>query len=533
MHYKVIFERAGDGSPQAQALVHDRLITHFKVSPEVAAAMLQQAPLVVKQGLTQDQAEAYQQALESIGVVASLELTFSMSDAPTAPNSPQPASAPVPPPPPPPTALTMGGLDSDIAAVMSGSTQISDPPQAGWSPSVPFASPLSSGTVQIPSNQPSAPPPPAITLEKPKETPPVSAITDTADWWAKLRVWNPPLNEAGRGMTPMTTGRVTATSYGFTLAHPMVSSLNYEDIHLIAVFQSGYDSNQCKRYVDIFAPAANRPVRLDCSFINFDSFQVPPAEDQRERITYFVRILLQRCPNSGVDLATYRFLRDVERLKTVNNEREVEKYVSRLFEQTEIGNTPETNPQIMAGHEAETLRDKEDPWMAPPPPPPPPDPPFAQSGFPPAFPGGPMASGMSSAPPGGIPQPGFSGPLAPPPNVMYNQSQMQAYPNQPEGEDYDYDLGGANVLIAKKCTQIALATSITGLVLLMLSLAIPYFWLGIGASVVGLFQAQKAIRIYEGNNQKSNAGPAQGAFVMGIIGFIILVVSVLAFAFKK
>lgn len=532
MHYKVIFERAGDGSPQAQALVHDRLITHFKVSPEVATAMLEQAPLVVKQGLTQDQAEAYQQALESIGVVASIEVTFSLSEAPTAPNPPQPASAPAPPLIP--SSATMGGLESEIAAVMSGSTQISDPPRSGWSPSVSASQPPSSGTVQLPPNQPAPPTPaPAISLGKPKENPPAPAIGNTADWWARIRVCNPPFNEAGRGMTPMTTGRVTATSYGFTLAHPMVSSLNYEDIHLIAVFQSGYDSNQCKRYVDIFAPAANRPVRLDCSFINFDSFQVPPAEDPRERISYFVRILLQRCPHSGVDLATYRFLRDIEYLKTVNNEREVEKYVSRLFEQTEIGNTPESNPQIMLGYEAEPLRDKEDPWMAPPPPPPPPpDPPYAQSGFPS---GGPMVSGMSSAPPGGMPMPphsGFPG-APPPPNMMFNQSQMQAYPNQPGEENYDYDQDLTDLIAAKKSTQIALGASISGLVLLMVSLVMPYFWLGIAGSVVGLLQAQKAIRMYERSNQKSNAGPAQGAFVMGIIGFIILVVSVLSFAFKK
>ncbi len=146
-----------------------------------------------------------------------------------------------------------------------------------------------------------------------------------------------------------------------------------------------------------------------------------------------------------------------------------------------------------------------------------------------------MVSGMSSAPPGGMPMPphsGFPG-APPPPNMMFNQSQMQAYPNQPGEEHYDYDQDLTDLIAAKKSTQIALGASISGLVLLMVSLVLPYFWLGIAGSVVGLLQAQKAIRMYERSNQKSNAGPAQGAFVMGIIGFIILVVSVLSFAFKK
>src|SRR6476659_8014143 len=72
MPFQVIFERVTTDSPEERIRVKEKLIEKFKVPAEKAERMVSAAPIVVKKGLTEDQAQKYKTALKSIGVEASI-----------------------------------------------------------------------------------------------------------------------------------------------------------------------------------------------------------------------------------------------------------------------------------------------------------------------------------------------------------------------------------------------------------------------------------------------------------------------------
>ncbi|MEW6730676.1 MAG: ribosomal protein L7/L12, partial [Acidobacteriota bacterium] len=74
MQFQVIFESAGSNTQEEKALIKEKLIEKFKVAPEKAERMVNSTPIVVKKGLTQEQAEKYKAALESIGAQASISV---------------------------------------------------------------------------------------------------------------------------------------------------------------------------------------------------------------------------------------------------------------------------------------------------------------------------------------------------------------------------------------------------------------------------------------------------------------------------
>src|SRR6185369_3296073 len=73
MEFQVVFESLQGSSPEERELIKQKLIEKFKVPAEKAERMIKTAPIVVKKGLTEDQANKYRSALESIGARASIK----------------------------------------------------------------------------------------------------------------------------------------------------------------------------------------------------------------------------------------------------------------------------------------------------------------------------------------------------------------------------------------------------------------------------------------------------------------------------
>ncbi|MEW6730324.1 MAG: hypothetical protein AB1489_03195, partial [Acidobacteriota bacterium] len=277
----------------------------------------------------------------------------------------------------------------------------------------------------------------------------------TEESWRALYILNPPFDPAAAPITPITTGRVSAQPGGFSLSHPMIEKITFDTILLVSVFQVGLGS-EAKRYIDIFGSLLTRPVRLDTTFINYRTFTPEPAEDPLERISYFVKYVLGNNYSITVDLSTYRFLKDQNRIKMVAMDRDIEKYCGKLQTEIDKGLDPKLNPNILTWEQADEHLDENDPWAAPPPMPQFPPMPGLQPGFAPpgAFitqpmqpptTGAPLASNYtqpqppfiqppSQQPPVGYQQPPYAPPTGSPPANMAPPSapfsKPQGYPPQ-------------------------------------------------------------------------------------------------------
>src|ERR1044071_8030631 len=74
MPFQVIFEGLNENSPEEKERVKEKLVEKFKVPLEKADRMVNSTPIVVKKGLTQEQAAKYKSALDTIGVRSSIRL---------------------------------------------------------------------------------------------------------------------------------------------------------------------------------------------------------------------------------------------------------------------------------------------------------------------------------------------------------------------------------------------------------------------------------------------------------------------------
>src|SRR5262249_11614209 len=88
------------------------------------------------------------------------------------------------------------------------------------------------------------------TRQQPAMTPDV-AVAAEAQWWEKAYVLNPPFDESAPSITPITSGRVSTQPRGFSVSHPMIDKIGFDEILLVSVFQIGLNTT-ARLLIDIF-----------------------------------------------------------------------------------------------------------------------------------------------------------------------------------------------------------------------------------------------------------------------------------------
>ncbi len=495
MPFQVIFEGLKENNSEQREFVKNKLIEKFKVPTDKAERMIASAPIVVKKGLTQDQANKYKAALDSIGAIASVQLVADETDKVVEQTPPTPiAQAPIPPKAvqtKPTEVVTPETNRLEDTAIESAPTEIKIseskplPPLFEVQQAPPKSSALEDSypvffeaeiqaksfdplaTVQAPSD-PLATRQTAPTLDPYKTKPEMPELTKPIDskqeavapvtpttkveagieWWKTVKVLNTPFDESVKGVTPISSGRISANDYGFSISHPMIERIAFNDVQLISSFQTGGGSNP-RLFIDIFIASNPRPIRLDLDLMNFSTFGVARPEDPAERLATAATALVERNKNVVIDLATYKLLKDKTKIKIVPTDRDIEKYCGKLQLEVEKGLTQEANSNIISCKEASELLSTNDPWVSAPPPaypfpgqvpptlisPAPGMPPgnFGAPGMPPARPGMPQF-GQQNLPPGAYTtqpmKPGATTPNLP------NQTQMPMPPNPPMRGQY-------------------------------------------------------------------------------------------------
>jgi hypothetical protein len=440
MPFQVIFEGLKDDTLEQRELVKSKLIEKFKLPPEKAERMMASAPIVVKKGLTQDQANKYKSALESIGAIATVRLVPDETDLPPEQSAipidqaPIPAKAiqPQPPLPPLPSPIVEqpaeikiseskplpplfleekpapapkpNPLESDYPIFYAESASATESPESAKNP----ASTIDPYKTNAQTPQVNDLHPEAATIQQPASS---SARTTniSGEWWQTVQVLNPPFDESAKSVTPISSGRISANEVGFSISHPMIERIPFGDVQIISACQIGTGANP-KLYVDIFIASTPRPIRLDLDLMNFATFGLTRLDDPAERLASAVTALLDRNHFLTLDLATYKLLKDKTKVKIVASEREIEKYCGKLQIEVDKGLSPEVNSNIVSCQQANELLSSSDPWVSAPPP-----------SFP--FPG--QAPPMfNSAMPGRPPQGGF-------PNAPGQIMPPDAYTTQP------------------------------------------------------------------------------------------------------
>jgi hypothetical protein len=463
MEFQVVFESLQESSPEERELIKKKLIEKFKVPAEKAERMIKSAPIVVKKGLTEDQANKYRSALESIGARASIKSIADQQTEQEIKQVAEPAAAPTviepvaPPEPirtdvatkPVPEGLTPAQPEQDFLVLQHDFDKRSqsvppapappmdpfkDPFKTQVSPSTtdPFKTQVSRSTAEQKTDTPSGQlhPSPTDETEMPTQTQP-AMTADNADvagqWWEKAYVLNPPFDESVPSITPITSGRVSTQPNGFSVSHPMIEKIRFDEILLLSVFQLGLNTT-ARLLIDIFISTLRRPVRLQADLIDYNTFSFPGSQDPGEQLASFIKYLLEQNRNIVIDLATYRYLKERERLKIVRTDRDIEKYCGKLQSEVEKGLSPESNENVITWRAANEILGEEDPWALPPVPafpPPVPQPGAMDSPFPPNVyatqPMRPPATATPITPPPPQPQPyqppqqGYSPGYAPPP----------------------------------------------------------------------------------------------------------------------
>lgn len=631
MQFQVIFESLAVDTPEERALLKERLIEKFKVPADKAERMVNTAPIVVKKGLTQEQAQKYKSALESIGARASIRLVVEESGAETAASpaaqqntilnaptviepgtraegrSTSPTEAtktanPITAEPDFPIFYQPGDDASQASLIDPYKTQatdaLKDALKTNISPPITPPYPPVNPTVASAPIKPPAPPAKIIEMEAPTQMqpplpPPTRAIPadyQPGEWWKTARVLNPPFDEGARSITPVTSGRVSEQQQGFSISHPMIEQITYDSIQALCAFQIG-TGTAAKLYVDVFNTVSPRPIRLDASFINYKTFGIAPNDNQAEQVASFVKTLLDRNRDIVIDLATYRFLKDTTRVKTVPTDRDVEKYCGRMISEIETGLDATVNPNVISCEEANGLFDQPDPWapaLPPPPPPPPPGPGLAPGQFPPpgpystqpmrppgtAQPMGPGPAGMQPPPPPRppfgappqqfqppyapgqqpypptMPQPPMPQPMQPPPRPgtfapppmqqqppfgmsMPKGPMPNQMPNVYQGPNQGYAMANQFPPPPGMMPNFAnpnmefYANKAREGAKSALLFSILGFFCCFPLAIVGLIKAQEALQIINSYNMESERGKAQAAKVIAIVALVFQAIGIL------
>lgn len=467
MPFQVIFEGLKDNTPEQRELIKGKLVDKFKLPAEKAERMIVSAPIVVKKGLTQDQANKYKAALDSIGAIATVRLVPDETDISQEPISTPIAQAPIaaktiePPPSPTPIKPQIPPPPMPQASVVKAPNPIAipetiiEPPEIKISESKPLppmfqepedapppkTNPLekdypifygesSSEPPQVSSKTVQSLPQEASTVQQPASAAKTSKIS--GEWWQTVQVLNPPFDEAAKSVTPITSGRISANDIGFSIAHPMIERIPFGDVQIISTCQVGFNTTP-RLYIDIFIASTPRPIRLDLDLMNFASFGISRPDDPAERLAVAVTALIDRNPYLIIDLATYKLLKDKTKVKIVVTDRDIEKYCGKLQIEVDKGLTQEVNSNIISCQQANELLNSNDPWASTPPPP----------AFPyPGQPGYNPTPGMPGQPPG-FPPPGqmvtpqaYNTQPVRPPNTMpgtQNPTQMAPPVRSPQG----------------------------------------------------------------------------------------------------
>ncbi len=390
MPFQVIFEGLKENTPEQRELVKGKLIEKFKLPPEKAERMMSSAPIIVKKGLTQDQANKYKSALDSIGAIATVRLIPDETDlppeqtpvpidqAPIPAKTSQPQASPiatqppeikiseskplsplfleekrVPPPKPNP-------LESDYPVFYGESAN--EPPESSKTPAPtidPYKTNVRSPQVNDSHQE-------AATVQQPA-TSAAKTTNISGEWWQTVQVLNPPYDESAKSVTPITGGRISTNEIGISIAHPMIERIPFGDIQTISACQIGTGTN-LRLYIDIFIASTPRPIRLDLDLMNFASFGLSRPDNPAERLAAAVTALIDRNYYVVIDLATYKLLKDKTKVKIVATERDIEKYCGKIQIEVDKGLTQEVNSNIISCQQANELLNASDPWGSAPPP---------------------------------------------------------------------------------------------------------------------------------------------------------------------
>ncbi len=522
MEYQVIFERLDGLTDAEKDAIRRRLIDKFKVPEDKAEKMITAAPLIVKKGLTFEQAQKYKIALESIGARASLR---SEGEEPTS----QPTATP--------ERRSENTRDIDeksTSEIVVSKTSLEDVPvfyqavddlatKAQDAVSVdPLKTRVSQPIQKLASETPSTPPDEVST----NIMPPVNAAKEGEEWWNNAWILNPPYDENAQPLIPLTTGKISKQARGLGTSHPMIDQIAYEQIRLVCVFQ--VSGQPTRIMVDVFTSTMTRPVRFDARLINFGSFSLDSMESIHDRVSEFLKFLLQTNRSILIDLATYRFLKDKTLIKTVQKETDVERYVGKLQTELESGAEAGKNPHLIRWRDAAELLEQEDPWAPKPPPQPQqpvydptrPMPPLVRPEQPPTMPLGytnnpfPQPQFQQPAPfvPPFRPEPGqppFLG-QAPMPGQFQQFGQMAPAPGYYMNPPVN-PMAEQEVSRARSNAQTALIFSIVGL---LCGCLFPL-------SIVGLIKAQDALQVMDSYGIEADRSKAVAAKTIAIIGLVI------------
>jgi hypothetical protein len=613
MEFQVIFESLEAKTPEEKELIKQKLIEKFKVPVDKAERMIKSAPIVVKKGLNEEQAKKYRSALESIGAIATLRpIEDQKIESQKLEQPAVPVSEPVEPPAPvvvpePPVPIKSAPIEeaqkTEVAAKSEQDFLIFQhdfdkkpplPPPALFEPLDPLKTQISSAPAdpfktQIGSRstaEQKLDPPSTAPIEKTKTNtdesemptqhqPAITAPSASAgEWWEKAIILNPPYDESVASITPITSGRVSTQPNGFSVSHPMIERIRFEEILFLAVFQTGLNTT-ARLFIDIFISSMKRPVRLNADLIDYNTFALPENKDAREQLADFIKLVLGMNRNIVIDLATYKFLKERERIKIVRMDRDVEKYCGKLQSEIEKGLDEQSNKNIISGRDAINLIDEDDPWAAQPSPSQPPGPQPPVTGAPPFPPNvyttqpmRPMGTAPPPVNPGQpappfqpqpqqyqppMPPPGYSPGYAPPPmgapqvqpygmpkpepppqrppdfypgqgqygNQMPGQfpqpgqmpMQMPGqFPGMPPGFGYANPAMEFEINKAKEGAKTALILSIIGV--LPCGCLFPL-------SILGLIKAQDALRIMDTYGLTDDRNKAFAAKIIAIVGLVI------------
>lgn len=517
MEYQVIFERLDDLTDAEKDAIRRSLIDKFKVPEDKAEKMITAAPLIVKKGLTLEQAQKYKSALESIGARASLRPEGEE------PASPERRSDPTKEIDEKPTSEIVVSQTSfeDVPVFYQAADDFATKAQDAVS-----VDPLKtrvSQPIQKPTSEtePPSPPPDEVSTNIM-----ASVNAEGEEWWNNAWILNPPYDENAQPLIPLTTGKISRQAKGLGTSHPMIDQIAYEQIRLVCAFQVA--GQPTRIMVDVFTSTMTRPVRFDAGLINFGSFSLASMESIHDRVSEFLKFLLQTNRSILIDLATYRFLKDKTLIKTVQKETDVERYVGKLQTELEAGAEVGKNPNLIRWRDAAELLEQEDPWLPKPPPQPQqpvydptrPMPPLARPGQPP-----PMPPGYTSNP---FPQPQFQqpAPFVPPFRPEPGQApflgqapmpgQLQQFGQMPPAPGYYMNpsvnpMAEQEISRARSNAQTALILSIVGL---LCGCLFPL-------SIVGLIKAQDALQVMDSYGIQVDRSKAIAAKTIAIIGLVI------------
>ncbi|MBL8152352.1 MAG: hypothetical protein JNN15_20700, partial [Blastocatellia bacterium] len=333
MEFQVIFERLERSTPEEIEKIKERLVQKFKVPSDKAEKMIRTAPIVVKKGLNLEQANKYKSALESIGVSASIKEVDSTESSQKSPNlvdqstTAEPATAEIDPGKTqladtftakiakttanvePPKGVNLEKRPLETTAVDEAFPIFYDPSLDRSATSAPKPSPQPESRLTTAEN---LDPLKTVVAESEKITQevatqagislnkedvtklhPVQPSVEPAQWWEGRYILNLPFDESTSPLAPMSTGRISAQPNGIGMAHPMLDKIAYENIKLVAVFQAGINVSP-KIFLDIFTSTMAKPVRFDTELINYASFGLSIADSNIDRVSDFVRFLLDK-----------------------------------------------------------------------------------------------------------------------------------------------------------------------------------------------------------------------------------------------